>query len=193
MPHRTRPPTPPLVQPARPASPAPPAARRNPWEPIPPYAEPSAHQLQVLSDLWLMLDRELPRFGGRCRACGECCDFPRQGHVLFAAKPELDACLAWARENFRATPEGISRSLAEGRCPFWQGRRCAVHPVRPLGCRLFLCNPRSPTDLSRLSQRFHALLAERLAGPDAPWWYGPALAYMKTNARAFIHDAGRYG
>jgi hypothetical protein len=65
-----------------------------------------------------------------CDRCGDCCT------LVLCGQYEYDAVLAYAAEH-AITPrkQGI-------RCPFFQEKRCAVYPVRPMICRLFGHSPR---------------------------------------------------
>jgi uncharacterized protein len=57
--------------------------------------------------------------------CGECCG------PVHCRQDEFDRIVAYAAEN------GITPKRQGLRCPFFQGGKCSVHPVRPFICRLF--------------------------------------------------------
>lgn len=62
----------------------------------------------------------------RCDSgCGECCG------VAPATETEFRKVEEYVRQNgVEALDQGVT-------CPFYQGGKCAVYPVRPLACRLF--------------------------------------------------------
>jgi len=151
-----------------------------PWEPIPAASPPDPRVAAALEALWAECDRRLADLGVRCRACGQCCDFPRRGHVLFAMKAELDVCLDWARRRLATDSHEMRRRLDAGLCPFQEGSSCRVHPVRPLGCRIFFCETDDAAQLERLAADLHRHLQSIVRGNGLLQWYGPALAYMKA-------------
>ncbi|NIA20713.1 MAG: hypothetical protein GWP05_01825 [Anaerolineaceae bacterium] len=156
-------------------------SRPAPWEPIPEFSPPDPQIEARLGELWRTIDRRLDRVSSTCRACGQCCDFPRRHHVLFATKCEMDVCLSWAMKNLSLTQDDMRRRLACGRCPFQQDRLCAVHPVRPLGCRHFFCTPGHRRRLDRVSGVAQRRIRQIIKGANNLGWYGPALSYLMRN------------
>lgn len=69
---------------------------------------------------------------GRCKACGDCCDFLGYDHLLFVTPPEL-IYLAQKLEVTSLEP------MESGRCPYQDGTKCRVHAHRFAGCRIFCC------------------------------------------------------
>jgi Fe-S-cluster containining protein len=134
--------------------------------------------MAALEGLWTEWERELADEAATCRACGQCCDFPRQGHVLFATKGELDVCLDWSRRHVACDAREYRRRLDAGLCPFQESARCLVHAVRPLGCRIFFCRPHDAAGLDRTAAEAHRRLQRALRGKELLQWYGPALAYF---------------
>lgn len=89
-------------------------------------------------------DEVARRIGARepiCTASGRCCDFERYGHRLYVTGLETAMTLD-AIPKERALSEGdVEKAQAEGTCPFVVDRLCGVHPVRPVGCRVYFCDP----------------------------------------------------
>jgi hypothetical protein len=81
------------------------------------------------------VDRRIETQGLRCRNCGRCCDFGRCGHRLFVTSVEL-AYFVWGQG-------GAVRSPAGRCCPYQEGGACVARGHRPVGCRLFFCDPQS--------------------------------------------------
>jgi len=69
---------------------------------------------------------------GRCRACGDCCDFEAFDHRLFITPPEL----AYLKANLG---DDILRPMPSGRCPYNIDGKCSVYEYRFAGCRIFCC------------------------------------------------------
>lgn len=100
--------------------------------------EPSAAQweaaLQALEQVYAELERELPRHQMTCAASGDCCDFDRFGHRLYASTLEAE----WF---FRHAPDPRVNQDAR-QCPAWgPDRLCKARVGRMLGCRTFHCGP----------------------------------------------------
>lgn len=155
-----------------------------PWHPAPDWAPPGDSVVRGVAEVWRSVDAALADVGTKCRACGRCCDFPTSGHVLFAAAVELAPAISWARAH-----GVVSRSLAESRqsrglCPFWSEGRCDIHPVRPVGCRSYFCDPRSAESGAKASESALQKLAALCKDYSRPWWYGPALVYFAHNLPA---------
>jgi Fe-S-cluster containining protein len=74
--------------------------------------------------LHILADKLLPEM--RCdKGCDFCCT------VAAASPSEYDRVLAYAKAHgLKPRKQGVL-------CPWYQGGRCAVHPVRPLVCRVF--------------------------------------------------------
>ena len=70
---------------------------------------------------------------GRCRACGECCDFESFDHRLFITGPEL----MYLRANLGG--ENIM-PMATGRYPYNIEGKCTVYEYRFAACRIFCCS-----------------------------------------------------
>jgi len=67
-----------------------------------------------------------------CWNRGLCCRFGEFGHRLFVTPLEAAAYLAGV---------GTPPPLHEDVCPHARLGRCEVRPYRPLGCRIFYCDP----------------------------------------------------
>jgi Fe-S-cluster containining protein len=75
-----------------------------------------------------------------CWISGRCCKFDTYGHRLYVTGLEI----AWLVRQLE--PAGRARLLAvdppamDG-CPFQIDKLCGVHALRPLGCRVYYCDP----------------------------------------------------
>jgi hypothetical protein len=73
-----------------------------------------------------------------------------------------------------------------GLCPFWRDGRCSIRPARPLGCRLYFCDPGDPALSEQLCQHAHRELAQVSASFNVTWWYGPSILYFLKNLSAMV-------
>ena len=87
---------------------------------------------QVL-ELYREVDEAVAAAGPVCVASGRCCRFKEYGHVLFLSNLEADVLLAEAPPSEPpATPDF---------CPFQKENLCTARRPRPLGCRIYYCDP----------------------------------------------------
>lgn len=155
------------------------------WSPVPTWDEPPAELVHLLAEVHAELAALLGGQSAQCRACGECCDFRRQEHVLFATKLELDYALHWSRIKAPVSVARARAALEANLCPFWREGRCDIHMARPVGCRTFFCAASQKKVVSgqveSLAQRYRSKLMRH----NRFLWYGPALAYWHVNVIAF--------
>src|SRR3954468_3586592 len=91
---------------------------------------------EVLNDVlavYAAADAAVSAVGPRCDASGRCCRFTEYGHTLFISAFEAEILL----ENAPPYPLPVSR---DG-CPFQVSGLCTARESRPLGCRIYFCDP----------------------------------------------------
>ena len=87
---------------------------------------------QLMTSLEVMVaDQTLAR-RPRCIGSGRCCSFQSFGHRLYLTGLEAARVM-----RLTARPHGHDGDS----CPFLDDRSCSIHLVRPLGCRMFFCDP----------------------------------------------------
>ena len=105
------------------------------------------HLIKKVADLYDCLDLEIRNsqpLAGRCKACGQCCDFGKSDHRLFVTTPALIYLAAnLAVENLKPMPTS--------RCPYNHAGKCTVYKHRFAACRIFCCSA-DPDFQSRLSE-----------------------------------------
>ena len=120
-----------------------------------------------LAVLYRDLDAEVAGLGPACALSGRCCRFAEYGHTLFLSAPEAALLLADAPAPARLLDDGET-------CP-WQDAagRCTAREARPLGCRVYFCDPAYAPHAPDLSER-HIARLKRLADELGwPWDYAP--------------------
>jgi hypothetical protein len=133
-----------------------------------------------LRQVYVELDAEVARLAPVCQISGRCCRFREYGHTLFVSAPEVQYLLSEAPEPVRPLDEGET-------CP-WQDDRghCTARAARPLGCRVYFCDPAYQDAAPLLSERFIARLKRLAERHGLPWNYAPLHRHL--------HDrAGRVG
>jgi Fe-S-cluster containining protein len=120
-----------------------------------------------LRALYDQLDAEVARLGPVCQLSGRCCRFRDYGHTLFVSAPEVDFLLDGAPEASRPLDRGET-------CP-WQdaGGRCTARGARPLGCRVYFCDPGYQSAAPELSERYIARLKLLVDRHGLSWQYAP--------------------
>ena len=122
---------------------------------------------QALHDLYAELDAEIRKRGPVCELSGRCCRFREYGHTLFLSEPEAHVLVGEAPPASRAIDDGAT-------CP-WQdpAGRCTAREARPLGCRIYYCDPSFAEPATELSEVFIGKLKELVDKFDLPWNYAP--------------------
>jgi Fe-S-cluster containining protein len=132
-----------------------------------------------LRELYEELDREVASLGPKCDLSGRCCRFLEYGHTLFLSSGEVEFLLDLAPAPARPLDQGAT-------CP-WQNSRghCTARESRPLGCRVYHCDPAFLEELHRLSERFIDRLKRLSSKHNIAWNYAPL--------HRQLHDARRRG
>jgi Fe-S-cluster containining protein len=104
--------------------------------------------------------------GPACWASGRCCNFELHGHRLYVTGLEAAHCIANLPPIAATRPENnpeprlrltvLDAAARRGGCPFQAANLCAVHAIKPLGCRVYFCD--------RSAQDWQMELSERLIG-----------------------------
>lgn len=87
----------------------------------------------VLERFYADTDLAIAAHAPICHNRGECCQFETFGHSLFVTTLELVYFVRGQRATWLEP--------SNGSCPYQQGGQCTARPHRPLGCRVFYCDP----------------------------------------------------
>jgi hypothetical protein len=117
--------------------------------------------------LYAELDAAVARLSPVCAISGRCCRFREYGHTLFLSHVEAEYLVGEAPRPARALDDGAT-------CPWQDDRgRCTAREARPLGCRVFFCDPAFEDAAPALSERFIARLKAIADRHRLPWDYAP--------------------
>jgi len=116
-------------------------------------------------ELYREVDAAVAAAGPVCVASGRCCRFKEYGHTLFVSNLEADVLLA------SAPP--YDRPVTGDFCPFQQGNLCTAREPRPLGCRVYYCDPAYQDAGSRISEEYLRRLKRLADEHGAGWRYAP--------------------
>ena len=128
---------------------------------------------QALYALYEGLDAEVAEHGPTCALSGRCCRFLEYDHTLFVSAPEAALLLAEAPSPSRPLDDGET-------CP-WQDAngRCTARHARPLGCRVYFCDPAYQPHAPELSERFLRRLKQLVEALGLPWAYAPLHHHLR--------------
>lgn len=122
-----------------------------------------------LEEIYAEVASEIAARGPACWASGRCCNFEKAGHRLYTTGVEAAYTVARVRglegPEGEAQPRGlliadVERARAAGGCPFQERNLCGVHPVRPLGCRVYFCDRTAQEWQHDLTERGMARIRE---------------------------------
>jgi hypothetical protein len=139
-------------------------------------------------ELYREADREVAAAGPVCVASGRCCRFKEYGHVLFLSNLEADVLL-------RGAPP-YEGPVTPDFCPFQQGNLCTAREPRPLGCRVYYCDPNYQDEGARISEKYLRRLKDLAEAHGVAWRYAPLHHFLNhpeqaaTDAAPLL-DAGR--
>jgi len=126
-----------------------------------------------IAALYHELDAQVARLGPNCELSGRCCRFQEYGHTLFVSAPEVDFLLSAAPRPQRPLDGGET-------CP-WQDHHghCTARDARPLGCRVYYCDPSYQDAGRELSERFIGRLKQTTENHGLSWNYAPLHRHLE--------------
>src|SRR6266849_9577594 len=131
-------------------------------------------QRQVL-DMYREVDRAVTAAGPICVASGKCCRFKEYGHTLYLSNLEADILLS------HAPP--YEQPVAADFCPFQKENLCTAREPRPLGCRVYFCDPGYQETGNQITEKYLQKLKALSLEKGVDWLYAP-LHHFLNNPRA---------
>src|SRR5271155_839105 len=126
-------------------------------------------RLRVL-EIYREADAAVAAAGPVCVASGRCCRFKEYGHVLYLSSLEADVLLA-------AAPS-YSKPVSSEFCPFQKNNLCTAREPRPLGCRVYFCDPTYQETGNRISEKYLKRLKQLADENGVPWRYAPLHVFL---------------
>jgi hypothetical protein len=129
-----------------------------------------------LRSIYDEVDAEVARAGPVCELSGRCCRFREYGHTLFLSSSEFSYLVRHAPPTVRPVDSGET-------CP-WQDNlgRCQAREARPLGCRVYFCDPSYQATAPILSERFISRLKKHSEHYNLDWNYAPLHHHLLREA-----------
>jgi hypothetical protein len=122
-------------------------------------------------DIYQRADAEVAAAGPVCIASGRCCRFKEYGHTLFISNLEADVLLA------DAPP--FASPVNDDFCPFQRNNLCTAREPRPLGCRIYYCDPNYQETSRAISEKYLGELKALADEVDVPWRYAPLHHFLR--------------
>jgi hypothetical protein len=133
-----------------------------------------------LCALYAQVDAEVARLGPVCQLSGRCCRFKEYGHTLFVSTAEAQLLMDRAPQPQRPIDRGET-------CP-WQDVRghCTARDCRPLGCRVYYCDPSYEPSAYEVSERYIAQLKALTDKHGLAWNYAPLHRHLGEQCDSFL-------
>jgi hypothetical protein len=136
----------------------------------------SADIQRRVRDLYREVDAEVAAAGPLCVASGRCCRFKEYGHTLFLSSLEAEVLLAAA--------SAYERPVTPDYCPFQKDNLCTAREPRPLGCRVYYCDPAYQETGNRITEKYLRRLKELAEAHGAAWQYAPLHHFLNAAGEA---------
>ncbi|MBS0261752.1 MAG: hypothetical protein JSS02_07325 [Planctomycetes bacterium] len=127
-----------------------------------------------LLEIYRSLETDIAAAAPVCELSGRCCRFREFGHTLFISRTEADLLLE------EGLPAGAQ--IDDAGCPFQIGGLCTARERRPLGCRVFFCDPHYAGKGEALTEHYLGQLKQLHAATDTPWEYRPLHHFLREAA-----------
>lgn len=127
-----------------------------------------------LRELYAEVDAAVASAGPRCDSSGRCCRFKEWGHVLYLSSLEADYLL-------ESAPPYAAPVSPDG-CPFQVGTLCTARDPRPLGCRIYFCDPTYQETGNAITEAALAKLKRLAEELGLDWRYAPLHVFLNEGA-----------
>ena len=124
----------------------------------------------AVAEVYAKADRAVAAAGPRCDASGRCCRFKEYGHTLFISHFEAEILL-------ESAPSFTQPVSADG-CPFQIGGLCTAREARPLGCRIYFCDPSYQETGNRITEESLEALKRIADEHGTGWRYAPLHTFL---------------
>jgi hypothetical protein len=128
-----------------------------------------------MAALYAAVDRDVAAAGPVCEASGRCCRFKEYGHVLYLSSLEAEVLLASA--------PAYSKPVSPDFCPFQVDNLCTAREPRPLGCRVYFCDPDYQETGNQITEKYLHQLKNLALEHGINWQYAPLHHFLNEAQR----------
>lgn len=126
-------------------------------------------------EIYLEADADVKAAGPVCVASGRCCRFKEYGHTLFISSLEADVLLE------QAPP--YEAPVSADFCPFQKENLCTAREPRPLGCRVYYCDPSYQETGNAITEKYLRRLKDLAIENGVEWRYAPLHQFLNEGPR----------
>jgi hypothetical protein len=127
---------------------------------------------QKVLELYREVDSAVAAAGPVCVASGRCCRFKEYGHVLYLSNLEAEVLLSGAPP--------YEKPVSAEFCPFQKEKLCTAREPRPLGCRVYYCDPAYQETGNRITETYLARLKGLAREHGVEWRYAPLHEFLNA-------------
>lgn len=121
------------------------------------------------------VDAAIAAANPRCEASGRCCRFTEYGHTLFLSHFEADILLD--------TAPPFAKPVTRDGCPFQVNDLCTARGERPIGCRVYFCDPDFQEPQFAITEAAIAKLKQLANEFGSGWRYAPLHTFLNDSDR----------
>ena len=114
----------------------------------------------------------------KCDASGRCCRFTEYGHTLFISAFEAELLLESAPR--------YAKPVTRDYCPFQVNNLCTARAERPLGCRIYFCDPAFESAGQQLTEASLTQLKALADEYETGWRYAPLFQFLNEAERPHV-------
>ena len=129
----------------------------------------------AVETVYAAADAAVAAFNPKCDASGRCCRFKEYGHTLFISHFEAEMLL-------ESAPPFAQPASADG-CPFQIDGLCTARGERPLGCRIYFCDPAYQETGNRITEESLTELKRIADDHGTGWRYAPLHMFLNEAER----------
>lgn len=117
----------------------------------------------------------IAEFNPRCDASGRCCRFKEYDHTLFISAFEAEILLE--------TAPHYDKPVSADSCPFQIDGLCTAREERPLGCRIYFCDPIFESRMQDITESALTQLKQLANEHELAWNYAPLHVFLNAAVR----------
>lgn len=127
---------------------------------------------EAVLEIYREADNEVAAASPVCLASGRCCRFKEYGHALFISNLEAEVLL----ERAPAYETPVTADF----CPFQKENICTAREPRPLGCRVYYCDPAFQEPGNRITEKYLRKLKQLAEERGLEWRYAPLHNFLNA-------------
>ena len=136
---------------------------------------------QRVFSIYAEAEKEIAAAGPVCVASGRCCRFKEYGHTLFVSNLEAAVLLDGA--------SCYERPVTADFCPFQRDKLCDARAHRPLGCRVYYCDPTYQERGNAITEKYLRKLKDLAPQVGVEWQYAPLHHFLNQPEQAALQDS----